>query len=157
MLFSRHFNIVRTEADDWFDPILFTDTPLFIDPFLLYDGEAGEFKGSHQEIIQFFDHLFQLVAQSGGNATSPQWKQAISLLSLREVHELCLGYSHGGTRGSGSGQELATQICRGLLAAIQQAVQRLAHFEEVQIFQAGIGPDRISDATAGIIRHRLAA
>jgi len=157
MLFSRHFNIARTGADDWFDPILFTDTPLFIDPFLLFDGEKGNFIGSHQEIIQFFDYLFKLVAQGGGNTSSPAWKQAISLLSLGEVFELCLGYSHGGTRGSGSGRELATQICRGLLAAIVQEVQNLAHFEEVQIFQSGIGPDRISDATAGIIRHRLAS
>ena len=157
MLFSRQFNIAVTEADDWFDPILFTDSPLFIDPFLLFDGESGVFEGSHQEIIQFFNHLFQLVAQSGGNQASRQWEQAISLLSLREVHELCLGYSHGGTHGSGSGRELATQICGGLLAAIRQEVQQLAHFEEVQIFQSGIGPDRISDATAGIIRHRIAA
>lgn len=136
MLFSRHFNIIRTDVDDWFDPILFADTPLFIDPFLLFDGESGIFVGSHQEIVEFFDHLFQLVAQSGGSTSSPKWAQAIGLLSLREVHELCLGYSHGGTRGSGSGKELATQICRGLLTAIQQEVANLEHFEEVQIFQA---------------------
>jgi hypothetical protein len=157
MLFSRQFGITKTLDDDWFDPILFTDTPLFIDPFLLYDGETGLFVGSHDEIIQFFNYLFQLIARSGGNPASPHWQKAEALLSLGEVYELCLGYSHGGTHGSGSGRELATQICRGLLVAIHQEVQQLAHFEEVQIFQEGIGPDRISDATAGIIRHRLAA
>jgi hypothetical protein len=34
MLFSEHYAIKKTDGDDWFDPILFTDTPLFIDPFL---------------------------------------------------------------------------------------------------------------------------
>jgi hypothetical protein len=65
MLFSQHFGITKAADDDWFDPILFTDTPLFIDPFLLFDGESGLFVGSHNEIIQFFNHLFQLIARSG--------------------------------------------------------------------------------------------
>src|SRR4051812_34060796 len=141
MLFSQQFKINKGRDDDWFDPILFVDTPLFIDPFLLYDGESGPFKGSHAEIIGFFDFMFKLVARSGGNEASRYWEQAISLLSLREVHELCLGYSGSGTHGSGSGRELASQTCSGLLAAIRQEVEQLEHFEEVQIFQAGIGPD----------------
>lgn len=156
MLFSDYFGITKTPEDDWFDPILLTDSPLFIDPFLLFDNESGIFSGSHDEIIQFFDHIFKLIAQSGGNQESHVWEDATSLLALSEVSELCLGYSLGGTDGSGSGKGLATQISRGILAAIQQKVLRLNHFEEVQIFQEGIGPDRISDATAGIIRHRIA-
>src|ERR1700722_14839738 len=100
MLFSQHFGITKAADDDWFDPILFTDTPLFIDPFLLFDGETGLFNGSHSEIIQFFNHLFQLIAKSGGNTASPHWMKAKTLLSLGEVYELCLGYSHGDTHGS---------------------------------------------------------
>jgi len=156
MLFSQHFKITKTKDENWFDPILFTDTPLFIDPFLLFDSESGLFKDSHAEIIQFFNYLFQLIAQSGGNMASPHWRRATSLVALGEVFELCLGYSHGGTHGAGSGRELATQICRGLLSAIRQEINQLEHFEEVQIFEGGIGPDRISDAAAGIIRHRIA-
>jgi len=156
MLFSHQFNVTRTAEDDWFDPILFTDTPLFLDPFLLFDGESGEFDGSHDEIIQFFDHVFKLIAKSGGDDKAGDWKKAVSLLALSEVHELCLGFSHGGTRGSGSGSGLATRISQGILAAVEQGVQKLEHFEEVQIFEEGIGADRISDATAGIIRHRIA-
>lgn len=78
------------------------------------------------------------------------------MLELREVHELCIGYSDSGTHGSGSGKGLATQIARGLLSAVRQGIKKLEHFEEVQIFEEGIGADRISDATAGILRHRLA-
>ena len=38
MYFSDHFEIVVGTEDDWFDPILNTDTKLFIDPFLIWHG-----------------------------------------------------------------------------------------------------------------------
>jgi hypothetical protein len=51
MLFSDSYGIQRTAQDDWFDPFLNLDTKLFIDPFLLYDDEAGPFVGSHADVI----------------------------------------------------------------------------------------------------------
>ncbi|QHO76521.1 hypothetical protein ACH79_31780 [Bradyrhizobium sp. CCBAU 051011] len=157
MLFSERFRITKSKEDVWFDPILFADTKLFIDPFLIFDNEGTEeFKGSHAEVVQFFDFVFKLIAQSKGQTSSPHWKQAVTLLELGEVHELCIGYSGSGTQGAGSGRGLATQMARGLYAAVQQGVTRLEHFEEVQIFEERIGADRISDATAGILRNRLA-
>lgn len=101
MLFSEAFHIVLTDLDDWFDPILFADTKLFIAPFLIFDAERGEFEGSHAEIVQFFDHVFRLVAQSQGNPSSSDRQRAITLLELGEVHELCIGYSGESTRGAG--------------------------------------------------------
>jgi hypothetical protein len=56
MLFSDAYRICRTDQDDWFDPLLNLDTKLFIDPFLLYDNETGEFVGSHAEVIRFFNY-----------------------------------------------------------------------------------------------------
>jgi hypothetical protein len=144
------------DSDDWFDPILFVDTRLFIDPFLIFDGEKGEFQGSHYEIVRFFNHVFQLVAQSQGKPSSSDWQRAISLPALGEVHELCLGYSGDSIHGAGSRHGMAVQMARGLLAAVRQGLIKLEHFEEAQIFEEGIGADRISDATAGILRHRLA-
>jgi hypothetical protein len=123
---------------------------------LLFDNEFGIFEGSHQEIVAFFDYVFRLVAQSHGDVNSRAWLEALALLELREVSELCLGYAGSGTKGAGSGRGLALQMARGLWAAVHQGVRKLEHFEEVQIFEEGIGADRISDATAGILRHRLA-
>ncbi len=157
MLFSQEFRIKRTAEDDWFDPVLVLDTALFIDPFLIFDGEFGVFKGSHNEVVSFFDFLVKLVARSGGDRNSRHWRKATALLALGEVYELCLGYSSEGTQGSGSGRGLANGITSGLWAAVRQGIQHLEHFEEVQIFQEGVGPDRISDAIAGILRHRIAS
>ncbi|MGL3208071.1 hypothetical protein [Bradyrhizobium sp. BR 1433] len=157
MLFSERFQITKSVDDTWFDPILFTDTKLFIDPFLIFDKESDdEFRDSHAEVVQFFDFIFKLIAQSDGKSSSPHWKQATTLLELGEVYELCIGYSGVGMRGSGSGRGLATQMAKGLLSAVRQGIKKLEHFEEVQIFEERIGADRISDATAGILRDRLA-
>ena len=67
MRFSEHFKLGDVRGEEWFDPILSFDTQLFIDPFLIYDNEQGVFVGSHKEIITLFDHVFHLVAQSGGD------------------------------------------------------------------------------------------
>ena len=157
MLFSELFGIRDRETDDWFDPLLSVDTRLFMDPFLLYAYETGEFHGSHDEIISFFNSVFQIVAQSGGDSRSSRWKKAKGLLYFPEVDELCLGYTSVGTRGSGSGGEISHQVALALWNAVELGITEIRHFEEIQIFQTNIGADRISDASANILRHRLAA
>jgi hypothetical protein len=155
MLFSELFSINRSQSDDFFDAMLSVDTPLFIDPFLLYAQEDGLFAGSHAEIIQFFNRAFQLIAQSGGNAESVLYKRAVNMLRFPEVDDLCLGYTRGGTRGSGSGMQIAVVIAAALWEAIEAGVEQITHFEETGILREGIGADRISDATAGILRRRM--
>lgn len=162
MLFSEHFNAELAGDEDWFDVFLTIDTKLFVDPFLLFDGErsgiieSDTFLGSHKEIIDLFSYAFELIASSNGNRKSQSWKRAERLLRFPEVEELCLGYTALGTGGAGSGADVARRIAQALRAAIELGLEELEHFEEVQIFETGIGPDRISDATAGILRHRFA-
>ena len=37
MRFSEEFGIVRKKKDDWFDLECTEDTPLYVDPFLVFD------------------------------------------------------------------------------------------------------------------------
>ena len=90
------------------------------------------------------------------SATSAAWRQAETLLRLPEVEELCLGYTALGTKCGFSGRKLALQLANGLLKAVPAGIVELKHFEEVQIFEEGIGADEISDATATLVRNRLA-
>lgn len=156
MKFSELFAVDRVKEEDWFDPILTLDTRLFLDPFLLYSDEMGVFQGSHSDIIAFFNSVFKLIATSGGDQSSPHWRRALGLLQFPEVPELCLGYTGAGTRGSGSGGGLARLIAGALWEAVQAGLTELRHFEEIGILRQGIGADRISDITAGLIRRRLA-
>jgi hypothetical protein len=157
MKFSHLFKIKRTRADRWFDPVLSIDTRLFFDPFLVYAQEEGCFVGSHAEIISFFNSAFKLIAQARGQPSSQRYEKAVCDLMLPEVEELCLGYTEAGTRGSGSGRDLANAIAAAIWEAIKHGMTEIRHFEEIGILREGIGADRISDATAGVLRRRLAA
>jgi hypothetical protein len=156
MKFSEVFKIEKAKSQDWFDPILTLDTFLFIDPFLLYDLGTDEFKGTHDDVVTLFNHVFLLIAQTGGNSRHPLWRKAKNLLLFPEVEELCLGYADSGTRGSGSGEDVASLMAQAIWNAIRLGKKNLKYFEEVQLFNRGIGRDRISDAVAKIIRRRLA-
>ena len=157
MKFSELFKLATTQADNWFDPVLSVDTPLFIDPFLIYDQERGPFRGSHAEIVRFFKQMFTLIAKSGGNKQSTRYLKAVDDLIFPEVAELCLGYTQSGTKGAGSGSELGRLMAGAIWDAIETGLHNIKHFEEVAILRENIGPDRISDATANLLRHRLAA
>ncbi len=156
MKFSEFFKIHKTSEDGWFDPILSVDTPLFVDPFLIFAHEYGIFSGSHDELIRFFDCVFHLIARSKGNKESPNWIRSLGLLHFREVQELCLGYVSSGTKGSGSGTGLGNIFAEAMWEAIRAGLREIQHFEEICILRSGFGADRISDMTATILRHRLA-
>jgi hypothetical protein len=155
MRFTEHFGLKINDEIEWFDPLLNLDTKLFIDPFLIYDNERGIFEGSHETIIKFFDEVFQLLAIAKGNSSSAEWQLAFQMLLFPEVPELCLGYVGVGNAGAGSGADTAKKLCAGFWRAIEAGIKNTKHFEEVQIFQKGIGPDRISDAIAKLLRDRF--
>jgi len=157
MLFSERFKITPAEGDEWFDVILSIDTTLFLDPFLIYAGERGHFVGSHEEVINFFDAVFKLLATSSGDEALVRYQKALNNLEFPEVEELCLGYTSEGTDGLGSGPKIATLIAEGLMEAIGAGLREITHFEEIGIIRENIGPDRIGDVTAGLLRWRLAA
>lgn len=157
MLFSDQFRLTRTPDDRWFDPVLSLDTLLFIDPFLIYANEQDEFVGSHTEIIRFFECVFRLIADAKGDTESLSYRRALGCLRFPEVEELCLGYTAGGTRGAGSGHSIAREMAAAIWEAIQAGVTNIDHFEKIAILREGIGPDRVSDIVAALLRRRLAA
>jgi hypothetical protein len=122
---------------------------------LLYDDEKGPFVGSHEDVIAFFNSCFDLIARSNGNPDSVEYKRAIEFLILPEIKELCLGYTAAGTEGSGAGKKMAILTAKGIWKAIRTGLRKISHFEEIALLQEGIGADRISDITAGILRKRI--
>ena len=130
---------------------------MFLDPFLVYDHLTGRVEGAHDDIIAFFNSAFRLIARSKGDRRSLSYRHAIDGLRLPEVEETCLGYSSAGTRGAGSGTGIATVVAAAIWEAIEAGVEKLSHFEEISILREGIGADRISDATAAILRRWLVA
>src|SRR5829696_1959820 len=120
MLASSHFGITRTNADDWFDTILDVDTELFVDPFTIFKETNGLWADAHDRLIDHFNRAFILIAESNRNPQSLAYKKALALLAFKEPHEMCLGYTAKGTRGSGSGGKLAGLMAQAIVAAISR-------------------------------------
>ncbi len=156
MLFSDHFGILLDGTEEWFDPLLSSDIKLFVDPFLIFQHEFGPFKGSHEEMITYYDYAFNLVAKAAGDRNSHYWKKALSVLAAPEAEELCLGFTARGTGGAGTGKGKARLVAEGIQAAIAFGLSRPEHFETVQLFREKIGPDTISDTVGNILRMRFA-
>lgn len=79
------------------------------------------------------------------------WRAADRLLKFPEAQSLCIGYARGGTAGSGSGKGIRAEVLDTALQILKAGRRDPAIFEIVGLFQPKVGPDRISDMTAGII------
>jgi hypothetical protein len=153
--FSSAFQIKRTQLDDWFDPHLSVDTPLFIDPLLMLLG-GEDWVAAHDELINHFVHCYELVSRAD-SPTSVSGNAVRRMLTFPEPSEFGLGYTAVGTAGSGSGALFAQQMADGIAVAIARGLTTPEHIEEIGILNEGIGADRISDATCNVLKRRFIA
>src|SRR5205085_12493458 len=72
-----------------------------------------------------------------------------------EVDEIGLGYTKKGKRGSGVGEFLSALITETLLDSPPLLERGIRHIEEMQLVSIGIGPDRISDIAANLLKKFL--
>lgn len=152
VLFSQYFGLKRRDHDDWFDPVLTLDTALFVDPFLLFKDTGKDWADAHAKLVTYFDRCFELLAKAQNKTETLYFGKAIQLLRFPEPSEYCLGYVKAGTAGAGSGRGYAKAMAGAINDAIKRGVKRIEHFEELGIFNEGMGPDRISDMTCNILR-----
>jgi hypothetical protein len=152
MIFSKDFNIALDIDDDWFDPILSTDTKLFIDPFLVYESNHEYFSNAHEKTITFFNHAFTLAAESTPHPKDLRYRLLQNMMNFPEVEEICLGYASKGTSGSGAGGGFSKIIVDSIFESIRLGVMSFNRFEEIGLFNDGFGCDRISDMTATLLK-----
>lgn len=157
MIFSTEFNIQKSSDDKWFDPILSTDTKLFIDPFLVFESENDSFINTHQKTIDFFNLAFEIASKAKADKSDIRYRQLLSMMKFPEVEEICLGYASRGTGGSGSGGGFSKMIVDSIFESIKMGITNLDRFEEIGLFNEGFGCDRISDMTATLIKEELVA
>jgi hypothetical protein len=155
MLASKCFGIKPKKGDDWFDAILNVDTPLFVDPFLVFKEDSELWADAHESIIKHFENAFLLIAEGNLKPTSLAYKKALAILEFKEPKEMCLGYTESGVDGAGSGRGFAKKIADAITEAIKRGLIHPKHFEELGVLSEGIGPDRISDITCTILKTKL--
>lgn len=158
MRFSSQHDIQRPEDADWFDTNVEMDSPLYVDPFLVFDDQGPIWNEAHDELVAFFDATLSLLARAQGQRGSMHWAKARRFLQFPEPKEFALGLSMGHPEGAGIGPELAAEMCEGLQFFGERgrgADDRLLAMMAVLV--PGLGVDRISDMVCNIWKSRFIA
>jgi len=155
--FSERFNVTQTDADDWFDVMLPSDTKLFVDPFRVYTEKTGWWEGAHAELVDLFNLVLELMATASLNPLSQHWRAAAELLMFPELLEFCLGYAEGSGGGRGTASTRRSEMLEAGAIAIHAGMDKLSHFEEMTLFQGRVGPDLVSDVACNVLKRRFIA
>jgi hypothetical protein len=150
--FSQFYNLPITGEEVWLDTRMDKDTGLYIDPFFVFRSKIPAFCNAQQKFLKFFQAAFELAHEAKTSRTA-QIKLE-SILTFPEVMEIRLGDSVS-ERGAGPGIKFAKACAGALIKLAEKGYEGLDHFEEIEIFTKGIGPDGISDSTANIIKSEL--
>lgn len=149
--FSTHFRLDKSQDElDFVDIPLNADITLFLDPYAIEISPGDWFAHSSNLIRSFFQAVLDAI-RAGKKS------RALQLLSnLREPNAVHLGLSKGEPSGRGIGPKQANALYQALCnsKAVEQGI--LEHLEDCSLLIENIGPDKISDMTACILRGPLA-
>lgn len=143
------------EDHDVFDISLHCDSPVFIDPFLLFNGKSKTLRKVHQKILDYFVFLKNITNSHGKS------NYIINEFFLfQEVRELWLGYCEYGNMGSGPGAKFASKLFDNLkeldtFTPDGSKIVESEHIEKLALLDPRIGKDCISDLTATLIKPYL--
>lgn len=149
MLLTRAFSLSFTQSQvDFVIPDLAVDLRLSIDPFLLFKSRDDELKQLHNHLLSIFEEGIRLF-RSGDRIGLDH------LIDFPEVNEIGFGYSEGRIQGLGLGVELNRLLANTLSASPELQERGLRHVEELQLVTIGVGPDRVSDIAANVLKRFL--
>src|SRR6267378_5058772 len=133
---------------DFVIPRVGVDVPVGIDPFLLYKSRDPDYRQLHDRLLEAFNA--GIAAIKAGKL-----QEASRILNFPEVSAIGLGYTQGSKRGSGVGTHLTGLIIETVLGSPSLQERGIHHIEEMQLVSAGIGPDRVSDIAANVLKAFL--
>ena len=133
---------------DFVIPRIGIDLALGIDPFLLFKSRDPTLSKLHSIILKAFNNGVDLLSKG-------RTDEARRLFHFPEVSEIGLGYTQKGKRGSGVGEFLSELITETLAQSPSLLQRGIRHIEEMQLVSIGIGPDRVSDMAANLLKNFL--
>jgi hypothetical protein len=156
-LFSQEFQIGANKLSKLglLDPVLNSDTRLFIDPVLLSSSKNKIIKTKGvQQFNDYFGSVIRLLQHSKTPGDVP-WRNSARLLKLDEIPELCLGYGGNTTRGRDVARDTQRRILGTAKEIIDLGIRDPELFSLVGLLEDGVGPDTIGDMTAHAILRAL--
>lgn len=138
------------------DVTLALDTKLFIDPLLLGSSQHEAINTTATDLYkQHYETIIKLLKASKA-LDDPAWKAALKLIKSKEIAGTCIGYGAATIHGSAIGYATALRLTKIAAQIINLGVEDPDLFAAMALFEGGIGPDKISDMTTGIILPALA-
>ena len=153
VLFSKHFKVAASalNAAKLLDPILNSDTKLFIDPLLIAKSQNALIKREGRKALQGgFEDVIGLLAISVTEG-DVAWKGAYKALSLDERSETSLGYGAAGTSGSSRPPKLRNGILRTAKEILTLGEKNPNMIPLMGLFEEGVGPDTLSDMATNFL------
>lgn len=153
VLFSSKFGIASKvlEKAGLVDPILNSDTKLFIDPLLISKSKNSLIRAKGIALLaQRFRDILDLLdsSQSVGDVA---WKGAYKQLNLDERAETGLGYGGASTHGSSRPPKLRNAILTTAQQIIRLGEKNPNIIPLMGLFEEGVGPDTLSDMTTNVL------
>lgn len=133
---------------DFVIPRIGMDIPVGIDPFLLYKSKTALFRDLHRLMLEAFNAGIDAVTRGA-------LADARAILDFPEEPAIGFGYTKRGKGGSGVGSYMAGLIVETVASSPGLQERRIHHVEEMQLLAAGIGPDRVSDIAANLLKQFL--
>lgn len=153
VLFSQKFGIDPKLLDrsGLMDPILNSDTKLFIDPLLIGKSQNPIMRADGLKLLRkSFQDVLELLEVSATEG-DVAWRGAYRALNLDERSETGLGYGGASTSGADRPEWLRNNILRTAKEIITLGEKNPNVIPLMGLFEDGVGPDTLSDMTTNAL------
>ena len=149
--FSDHFKIDKSKLKELgvFDPILDSDSRLFVEPSLLQYSSSEIFQDAYKAYHDKFGKIYKALSLCE-NKGDLHWNIAKNLVDFPEYKSTCIGYGNS-IDGKGSADEFNGKILDSLYSVIDKLKDNSDLLPFAPYLEKGIGGDRISDMLQNII------
>ena len=140
-----------------FDAVMDSDSRYFINVTRLKDAKTPEFSESYNKINSYFRNIALLLNQAKEKSKTDRfYREALKRFNFSEVNGINLGFSE--TRyGAAFGPELRNSTGSDAFDIVKAGTVQPEFFHLVGLFEENVGPDRLSDMIATIIKEDIFA
>lgn len=138
-----------------FDALMDADSHFFINVTKLKDSKTPEFSASYRRINSYFYEIALILSQAKEkNKKDPFYRTALNRFSFSEVNGINLGFSES-KYGAAFGDGLRNATISDAFDIIKAGTIQPELFHLVGLFEENVGPDRLSDMIATIIKDDI--
>ena len=138
-----------------FDARIDKDSNFFINIVRLKHSTTPEFTDAYDLINKRFSEIATLLSNAQAPIKSDVFfRSARKLFNFSEVNGINLGFSES-TTGSGFGDQLSMAVLEDAYQIVKAGSTQPEIFHLVSLFEENVGPDRLSDMIASIIKPRI--